>query len=153
MPITTTVANKITNAINVAFKKIGSTNGTLPPIVAKPKNTEHFAWEYHVASQLQRVAEARKKEAFSECIKAGLFPDPEKEPSLPGSNHTVYAGDNVNITLTVKKGSARVDAKEFCDALLEAGVDPKIVAACRDVATQTTRAPHQFTSSLLTKGD
>lgn len=153
MSIKRSIATKITNAINVAFKKIGTSNGTLLPPAPKQKNTEPLVWDYHVASQLLRVATARKKEAFEECVKAGVVTDTDKHPLPEGTKETVFTGTAVSISVNVKTARLTLDADKFVEELVLHGIDKKLVDDCRALASKRARPAHEYSTSLLTSDD
>ena len=156
MTMTSAQANKLTANINAAFDKIGTGNGTQPPKhpgeQGKTANTDPIAYEYHVASQLERIAKKRKENAEKACIRADVLFDSEKKPRKAGTNETIYTGVDVAITLAVNNPSERLDPKIFIDELIEAGVDAELINRAKEVATKLTRAPHKFTSTLRTDG-
>ena len=147
----TTELNLLTNRITNQFKAIGNHDGTEMPRTTR--NTETVAWEYHVASHLKRIAEARQKEAQKECVKHGLMFDHEQEPLPAGTNATVYSGDVVTISVSTKAGASRIDHTAFTAALIKAGVDKALVERLSYEHTKLSRAAHTFTTSLITNGE
>ena len=141
-------ANAKTGAINDAFAAIGRTDPTDMP--RSKLNTEPAAWEYHVASHLLRLAEARKKKAHAAAVKAGVIFDHEKEPMPVGTNTLTYAGNVVEISVAVTTPSTRLDAAAFVDDLAAAGVKRALLERLTGEHTKESRAPHKFTSSLVT---
>ena len=150
MAMTSVQANKLTNAINSAFGKIGDSNGTKLP--KTESNTDPIAYEYHVASQLDRIAKKRKENAEKACIKEGVMFDSTEHPRKAGTNETVYTGDNVVISVSVNNATDRLDTKMFIAELIEGGVDRALITRAEEVSTKKTRAPHKFTSTLRTEG-
>jgi hypothetical protein len=148
MPLDAAGSNAKTGAINAAFAAIGT--GTLTKMPPSKSNTEPLAWEYHVAGHLLRIAEARKKLAIKAAVKAGIMFDPEKQPLAVGTTALVYAGDVVEISVAVTTPQSRLDAPALLEDIEKAGVPRKVLD--RLVAKHTTenRAPHKFTSSLIT---
>ena len=141
-----TTAAKLTNAINKAFDKIGKANGTDMP--KSPNNADPIAYEYHVASQLERIAKKRRELAEGACIKSGVLFDKEKQPRVSGTKESVFIGDVVVINLEVKGAAARVDAKLLIDELREAGVDGELLDRAVEVSTKHNRPAHQFSTML-----
>ena len=145
--LASTEANKLTNAINVAFTAIGNTTGAaMPPAKS---NREHIAWEFHVASHLYRVAEGRRKVAHKAAVKAGLLFDHEKAPLAEGTTAVLFTGDNLQLGVNVKAASIRVDTTALVTDLLDAGVDEELIMRLLKKHTHTNRAPHTFTSSFI----
>jgi hypothetical protein len=62
---------------------------------------EESALEYHIASQLNREAEARKKKAIAAAVKSGVLFDHLKEPMPAGTNQVIYSGNSVEISVAV----------------------------------------------------
>lgn len=148
MPLDAVKANAKTGAINDAFAAIGTTTVTkMPP---SKSNTEPLAWEYHVAGQLARIAEARKKKAVKAAVKAGIMFDPEKDPLVVGTDKLVYAGDVIEISVAVTTPASRLDSDALIDDLEQAGVARKLLDKLVAKHTHENRAPHKFTSSLIT---
>jgi hypothetical protein len=147
MPLDTIEANTLTGPITDAFTAIGRTDATkMPPT---KRNTEPLAWEYHVASVLLRLAEARKKKALAATIKGGVLFDHEKLPKAPGTNEVVYSGNIVEISVAVTTASASLDTDGFVDALEKTGVKRAVLDRLLGVHTTANRAPHKFTSALV----
>lgn len=148
MPFDATAANTKTAEINDAFAAIGTaTIAAMPP---SQRNNEPQAWEYHVASHLLRIAEARKTAAARSAVKAGILFDHEKRPCSAGTNALVYAGDVVEIRVAVTTPASRLDAVAFVADLEERGVSRELLDKLLTAHTKQNRAPHKFTSSLLT---
>ncbi|HEY3845858.1 MAG TPA: hypothetical protein VGL95_01950 [Acetobacteraceae bacterium] len=142
-------ANAKTTAFNAEFALIGNTgDGRMP---RSKKNTEPVAWEYHVASHLLRVAEARKKKAHAAAVKLGVMFDHEKSPLAVGTEALVYAGDVVEIAVSVTTPGTKLDPVELGVALVKAGMKLAVVEKLFTQCTHDQRAPHKFTSTLATK--
>jgi hypothetical protein len=150
MPLDAARANTKTGAINDAFAAIGTAAGNGTSMPRSKKNTEPVAWEYHCASHLARIAEARKAKAIAAAVKAGVMFDPAKQPLPVGSNALVYAGEVVEIACTVGTAATRLDAAAFADDLEKAGVKRALIDRLALKHTIENRAPHKFTSSLVT---
>jgi hypothetical protein len=144
MPLTAAKANDLTEALNVAFAAIGD---TMP---RSKGNLEPLAVEYHVASHLARIADARKKKAQSAAVKAGIMFDPEKQPMPVGSNALVYAGEVVEIAVSVTTPASRLDQPAFVADLEKSGVKLPLINRLLNKYTVENRAPHKFVSSLVT---
>lgn len=141
-------ANAIAASINADFALIGYGDARMP---RSKKATEPAAWEYHVAGHLVRAADARKAAAVKAAIKLGVIFDPAKDAREPGTETLVYAGDVVEIALSVTTPAERLDAVALGVALVNSGMSVKIVEKLFRACTNTSRAPHKFTSNLVTK--
>jgi hypothetical protein len=141
-------ANAKTTAFNDAFAAIGNAIPTKMP--GCKRNTEPAAWEYHVASHLLRLADARKKKAQAAAIKVGVMFDHEKQPRPIGSESVVYAGDVVDISVSVTTPATKFDLSAFCADLEKSGVKLLLINRLANKHTSENRAPHKFTSSLVT---
>jgi hypothetical protein len=144
----TTRANAKTAAFNEAFAAIGNSIATGMP--RSKGNLEPVAWEYHVASHLQRIATARKSKAEKEAVKSGVLFDPEKNPMPVGTNGNIYRGEVVEIGVSVTTPQTRFDAAGFIADLIDAGVRPALIKRLTDKHTLENRAPHKFTSAFVT---
>ena len=163
MPLDTIHANRKTAAINDEFAAIGHSNGSRMPaskrngepvthsgeLGSRQRNAE-VAWEYHVASHALRIAEARKKAAAKAAVKAGIMFDPELQPMAVGTNALVYAGDVIEISVAVTTAATRLNIEGFIADLVKAGVAQKLIDKAVLRHTTENRAPHKFTSSLVT---
>jgi hypothetical protein len=146
--LTASAANAKTAAIAQAFAAIGITGDTAMP--RSKKNTEPAAWAYHVACQAFRAADAARKKAHAECVRLGILPDHAKAPFPVGTEALVYAGDVVEIAVSVTTASERTDLAQLGVLLVKAGLPlPKVEKAFR-AATSTNAAPHAFKTSLRT---
>jgi len=142
-------ANARTAAFNEAFAAIGTSIGTAMPRTRSLKNNEPVAWEYHVASHLERIARARKNKAEKDAVKVGVLFDSEKQPMAVGTNAPIYIGNVIEIGVSVTTPQTRFDAAAFIADLLEAGVKPALVTRLTAKHTLESRAPHKFTSSIV----
>lgn len=148
MSLTALKATEKTSALTEAFVAIGATGETKMP--RSGSNTEPVAWEYHVASHLARLAEARKKKAHAIAVKQGLIFDHEKEPKEAGTSCVVYQGEVVEIAVVVSNGANRLDVAAFIAELKEAGVCADLLGAALALHSGPGKAPHKFTSALVT---
>ena len=148
MPLDASQAIGKTDAINAAFASIGYVNGSAMPRCRRAK--ELVAWEYHLASHLLRVAETRRKKAHADAVKAAVIFDHEKFPEPVGTNRLVYAGEVVEISVSVAAPIAGVDHVAFVVDLLKAGVKPALIKRLTAKHTTETRPAHKFVSSLVT---
>jgi hypothetical protein len=144
----TAQANAKTEAFNTAFAAIGVDGDTKMP--RAKLNTESTAWNYFVAAHLLRIAEARKKKAQAAAVKAGVLFDAEKNPRPVGTHALVYAGGVVEIVVDVTTPATKLDAPALFDALAAAGVKRALIDKLAARHTHENRAPHKFTSSLVT---
>jgi hypothetical protein len=143
-----TRANAKTATLNTAFAAIGVDGDTKMP--RAKGNNEPIAWEYHVASHLSRIAEARKKKAQAAAVKAGVMFDPEKQPLAVGANALVFAGEVVEISVSVSTPTTKLELPELLDDLEKAGLKRPVINRLVVKHTKDNRAPHKFTSSLVT---
>ena len=140
-------AARVSDALTASFAEIGVATSIMQP--RSRKNTEPFAWEYHVASLLLRLAEARRRRAIKAAVGAGVIFDHEKEPLAPGSDQVVYAGDVVEIRVAVATPASVLDVPAFLADLAKAGVKPALITRLTNKHTHDNRAPHKFTSSIV----
>jgi hypothetical protein len=138
----------IMNKIKNSFDALGRKNGTAFP--ASENNREHYAVEYHIASELAKYADARKKTAASEAVKAGVLIDPIKEPRNPGTNEVLFQGENVQVQLSVKNATTNYDIDAIRSSLVSQGVDTLVIDNAFIDGTRQNRAPHSFKTILLT---
>ena len=141
-------ANTLTDQFAMAFNEIGHTGESKMP--RSKRNDEPIAWEFHVAMHLARLAEARKEKARKNAVKLGVIFDPEKSPLVPGTNALVYAGEVVEIAVSVTTPATRVDVVALGVALVKSGVKEATFARLLKAATVENRAPHKFTATLCT---
>lgn len=148
MPLDTAKATMKTVAITEAFDAIGVAEPTRQP--RSRRNNEPIAWEFFVATQLARLADARKRQAHEAAVNAGVLPDHEKEPLPEGAERSVYAGEVVTIALAVGVPVRRLDVKSFVKDLEKAGVARKLLDKLVEDNMVAARAPHKFTAALTT---
>lgn len=141
-------ANAKTAAFNAAYAAIGNEGETKMP--RAKGNLEPVAWEYHVSCHLFRIAEARKKKAQSVAIAAGVLFDHEKQPLAVGSNALIYAGDLVEISVSVTTPASKLDMPSLIAALEKAGLKRAVIDKAVAKCTTENRAPHKFVSTLVT---
>jgi len=141
-------ANAKAAAINESFAAIGGTGDTRMP--RAKGNSEPIAWEYHVASHLLRLADARKKKAQAAAVKAGVIFDHEKQPLCVGTNALVYAGEVVEIVVSVTTAATRLDTAGLFDAFEKAGLKRALIDRLVAKFTSDNRPPHKFVSTLVT---
>jgi len=149
MTLTVAAALAKTDALNTAFAAIGVS----APDTKMPKsrrNDEPFAYEVFCAKHLRRIAEARETKAVKEAVKAGVMFDHEKKPMAVGTTALVYAGEVVEIGVSVTAPATRLDADAFCAALVKAGMKEATVTRLRSASTVDNRAPHKFVATLCT---
>lgn len=149
MPLDITLATSLTEQLNEAFAAIGRSGATTIPS-GRPNAAETAAYEYHVASHLLRIAETRRKRAHAAAVKAGVMFDHEKQPEPVGTERVVYAGQLVEVSVTVAAPIVGLDHLAFVVGLLEAGVKASLVRRLQAKYATETRASHRFTSSLVT---
>jgi hypothetical protein len=119
MPLSVAAAAAKTTAISTAFNAIGNAGDTAMPRCRR--NIEAAAWEYFVASLALRIAEARRKKAITGAVTAGVMFDPAETPRPVGTEALVYAGDVVEIGLSVTTATTALDLPAFLDALEKGG--------------------------------
>jgi len=153
--LTAADANAKTAAINSEFATIGYARDEATDVDTRmprsKKNTEAAAWDYHVASQLLRAAEARREKAHKACVTLGVMFDHKKNPDPVGTDRLVYPGDVVEISVKVTTATTKLDAVELGVRLVKAGLSIKIVEKLYRECTVENDAPHKFTTSLVTK--
>jgi hypothetical protein len=147
MPLDAARANAKTEALNTAFASIGKAGDTVMP--RSKGNLEPLAWEYLVASHLKRLAEARKKKAHGEAVKAGVIFDHEKQPAPIGTKALVYAGEVVEIAVNVTTPTTNLDLPAFTEEL-QKYMDQKVINRLLNKHTHENRAPHEFVATLAT---
>lgn len=152
MSMTSTVANKLNNAIASAFGKIGDTNGTKMPQPAD-NNAEPHVWEYYIATTLERIAKKRKENAEKELQRVGVLFDATTAPRPSGTRESLFVGNNVMVNLAVNNAPGRLNEKLFIIELNKLGVSLQLIEKARIEATKPTRAPHLFSAILNTRGD
>jgi hypothetical protein len=148
MPLDTAKANAKTEALNAAFATIGLSGDTVMP--RSKDKLEPVAYEYHVASHLNRLADARKKKAQAAAVKSGIMFDPEKQPMAIGTNALIYSGDVIEIAVTVTTPATRLDQAGLVADLEKAGLKIEKINAIVLANTYENRAPHKFLSTLIT---
>lgn len=139
-------ARTTTQAITEAFDAIGRDAPTSMP--RSKRKLDPVAFEYHASSQLSRLAEARKRKAEAAAVKAGVLFDPSIEPRPIGTVELVYAGDVVEIGVSVGTPGTRLDVQGVIRDLEKAGLKLPKINAIINGNTIENRAPHKFTSSL-----
>lgn len=149
MPLDTTRANGKTDAITESFALIGHDNGSLMP--RSKDNREPMAWELHVAKLLKRLAEAREKRAVTAAVKAGVMFDHEKAPKPVGTHEIVFTGEVVEVAVDVTTAATKLDIAGLIVDLERAGLTGKAIKRMVDKNTSENRAPHKFTTSLITR--
>jgi len=137
------------NALNVAFNKLGYTNGHNMPQTTK--NTDAIAWELFIAQHIARIAEARKDEAHKEAVKAGVLFDHKSNPKDMGT-HSIYTGDIVSYICKVNSPPSRLDTKMLRSELLKAGVSQEVVNKCYARSTKELAGAHSFVGTLVVNG-
>lgn len=140
--LTSKQAALLNNDINVALKKIGT------DVPQTSRNTDHIAFEYYVATVIERLAKARKVKAQRECVKAGVMFDHEANPLSAKVEQDVYTGDIVDIKVKTTVGRSTVDHTAFTNALIASGVDAGLVEKLSYEHTKLSRPPHIFDVTL-----
>ena len=117
-------------------------------------NTEGAAWNYYVASIIEKAGKAHRDKARKEAIKQGVMFDHEKEPKEPGDANTAYDGDVVRINYVVRNPSTTVDGAQLYEAIMAVGlIDKEDMATFKKLyadAHKTSRPAHVFTAALVT---
>lgn len=167
MPLDATGILTKTEAINGAFHAIGFSGDTTIPRVRTPAKGKVkspaakkrgvdaasaktlAAWEYHVASQLLRIAETRREKAHEAAVKAGVLFDHKEKPEPVGTLRVVYAGTVIEIRLQVVEPIAKLDDVNFIADLVKAGVKPAVLNRLATKHTKVMRPAHKFMSSLV----
>jgi hypothetical protein len=141
--------NKLVDAVNTAFKKIGMSNGTKMP--TSTNNQDTYAYDLWVSQQLVALANKRKLEAEKKAILAGVIFDKEKDPKPEGTKELLFHGDNVSVSVSVNAASNRVDVDKLLAYLEDIGIESIVLDAARARATTKSRPAHVFSTFLLTK--
>jgi hypothetical protein len=150
MSMSTRTKNKLTDAVNTCFAKIGSANGTkMPP---SERNDEPIAYELWLAHHLASLANKRKQQAEASAVAAGIINDKEKEPKPAGTREVLYNGNVVSVQLEVRQPSTRVDADKLLNYLTQRGVNIKLLQEAVAQASSETRPAHVFSTMLITDG-
>jgi hypothetical protein len=139
----TLIMNKIKNG----FDALGKKNGTAAPQSAN--NLESIAWDYHVASELSRMAEARKRSATAAAVKAGVLIDPATEPRDPGTNEILFSGEHVQVQVSVRSPTTSYNIDAISSSLVRQGVSTDVVTNAIIDGTRQNRAPHTFKTIVL----
>lgn len=151
MSLSSRAKNKLIDVINTTFASLGNANGMRMP--RSGNNLEPLAWDLFVAKHLFSLAEKRKDSAEWAAVKAGLIIDKEKNPKPPGTREVIYNGDIVSISLEVRSGSMRVNAKIMREYLISKSVSQKLIDEAEAAASTATRPAHVFTPILITNGE
>lgn len=153
MPTAATAAAR-TDALIVTFRGIGKEDGSAMPRWTGDKAKQpagEAAWEYHVSTQLAKIATKRRDDAIKAAVKAGVMFDHEKDPQPAGTQRVVYSGPIVEISVKVgESGRVGIDFPAFVDSLVKAKVDPRLIERLRVKHRTETRPSHEFRSSLVT---
>jgi hypothetical protein len=140
--LTTKVASNISNKMKKLFGDIGAKNGTEAP--PSKNNSESIAWEYYVAFNLASMAEARKKAAIQECIKAGVLFDHTKNPAEPGTERSVFNGENITINLKVSQSTPIFDSGKLKGVLLRHRISSEVADKIYDECLKDRAPSHTF---------
>ena len=150
MSMSTRTKNKLTDAVNTCFAKIGTTNGSkMPP---SSRNDESIAYELWVAHHLTSLANKRKVAAEALAAREGIINDKERDPRPAGTKEVIYNGDVVSVQLEVRQPATRVDAEKLLDFLTTKGVNLKWLQEARQHASTEMRPAHVFSTMLITDG-
>jgi|SRR5215472_15498033 len=149
MGLTVSQKNRITDAVNVAFNRIGDT-----PLTKMPDSDDNSApvlWEYWLSYHLNAMARARLEAAKVVAEKSGVIFGRDHDPFPVGYNDTFCTGDQVAVWLQVKSGARRVNIDAMCDYLKSHGVNASLLIEAVALATNTSRPAHEFRPSLLAR--
>lgn len=145
--LTSTQAAVLNNKIAGLLAEVGS-RVHMPQ---SKQNTEGFAWDYMIASKIEKFGKSAKEKAVKEAIKSGVMFDHEKKPLAAGSEETVYSGDVVKIDVKVKQASESIDTKKLISFIRASGLIPAVeLDVWIEDSTKTARPAHTFTAELLT---
>ena len=112
-------------------------------------NRETLAWNYMVASKIEKFGRGMKDNAKKEAIKAGVLFDHETAPLSPGTDMNVFRGDVVSINLTVKKPAQTFDYSAFRIAMSKAGLFTDAVEGIAAASFKESRPSHTYIAELL----
>ena len=127
--------------VRSAFKALGTGNEQSPPT---NDPMEAAAWEFAIASELVRMANARKTEATKAAVAAGVLSD--GYVASPGTLTIVHDGTWVQIQLKVNQPTTTLNFDMFQDALREHKVKQSVIDECKKAAMKTNKPPHQLTA-------
>lgn len=103
-------------ALDKAFQKIGTTNGTGP--LESRDNRSSIAYELYVADKLASLADARKKKAKEAAQEAGILGD--KSTFVPGTAVQVYDNEYLEIVAKTSNPASRIDKTALENELVKA---------------------------------
>lgn len=147
MSLSSKAKNRLIDNINVAFSRIGNTNGTQMP--ESFDNKEPIAWDLFVAQHLRSLADKRKEAAEKAAAQAGVINDKDTNP-LPQGRAVLHAGDVVVVQVEVRKPTERVNVDKLIGYLTRNGVKPSLLDEALIMASTTTKPAHVYTSALVT---
>ena len=114
-------------------------------------NGESYAWDYFIATKIEKFGKAKKEAAQKAAIKNGVMFDHEKSPRPPGTDEAIYSGDVVSIRCAVKNAASKVDVTKLRQLLISRGlVSGSTLDALIEQVTTKNREPHTFTCELHT---
>ena len=146
MPLDAARASDRTEALTDAFAELGRANGTAMPPTRKTK--DKLAFEYWVASLLNRLAEARRDKAKRVAVAGGVLPDHAANPLPVGTSEIVFVGERVTIALKVVGQTDRVNVPALMADLVKAGVKPAVLKRLVKKHTESFAGAHVFTASV-----
>ena len=153
MTMTVERANALTERMTARTLAIGTDEDALTKFPRTTKNNEPLAIEYHVASHLLRIATARKERARAAAVTAGIMFDPAEQPMPVGTgNALVFAGDLIEITVSVTTATTKLDMRGVTEDLIKHGIKQALLDRLVAKHTRTNQAPHKFMSSIATVG-
>lgn len=139
----------LNNTIAGQLERVG--DGLMPK---STNNGEPYAWEYYLASKMEKFCKAKKAAAVKASVKAGVLFDHGKEPMEPGTDQDAYSGSVVRINVLVRKPACSLDGAGFLQALENSAsfTDEQmdIITQLAADNTKEARPAHVFTASLIT---
>ena len=151
----TLLRDKIANA----FTNIGNTNGTKFPATWEPKGKlsnaatvewfekEKAAYEYHVATQLEAEAKARRELAKLNLGKYGVCHE-----IAPGTNQVTYQSPNLVCTVKRNVDGTQLDKTALSNNLRRKGWTEKDVAALLEESSKSKSGAVTITVALVQPG-
>lgn len=139
----------IESKLQIAFNKLGITNGTARPQFVAPKGNNDpllyvslhdKAWEYFCASILASAAEKRKDAAKKACESVGMW-EPGKQVAA-GSSAIIHETPDLTVVCEKKNPASRIDPTALRNELniLLNGDDKKIEKFLERVTKQNAPA-------------
>jgi len=148
--ITSRVATKIVDAIDMALNGLGTVAPTKMP--KSTKNNAPIAWEYWLSYRLYKFAQGRFNAACEKAIEADIIFDAKDRQEPVGTYPSFYRDENVFVMLEVKKPGSQVKVAMLLDYLEGKQVPKKLLDEAKKAATVPNRPSHSFEPHLNIEG-